>query len=606
MRQTQSPGIAFPDHIHKENIRRRKTSGYENDLKKVSPRLFFLVIFLVFVLGILSIRLFYLQIVQGSYYRLLSDSNRTKTTIIHAPRGVIFDRNGLPLVFNVPGFREVINKKPVFISKDQALALIATGAANLEVDNLRQYPYAESTAHVLGYVGEITENDLKQKTFADYNQTDVIGKAGIEKQYQEKLRGVDGKKLVEVDAMGNSVRILGQNDPIAGENITLTLDTKLQKAAYEALKDTKKGVIIASTPQGEILALISKPSFDPNLFTLGNHYSVAPDAAYIKVSDILLDTANEPLLNRAISGVYPPGSTFKLITAAAGLESKKIDKNYTVEDTGVLKVGQFSFANWFYTNYGKTEGQVDVVKAIKRSNDIFFYKLADKIGVDTLSLMAEKFGLGKTLGIDLEGEAAGLVPTQEWKKKVIKEPWYLGDNYHYGIGQGYLLTTPLQVNMLTNVLANNAVLYKPYLLKETKAKVLRDRFLSDKTLSLIHQGMRESCLTGGVAWPLFEFKVKNPKLVIDGQNILEAKISKVSALASKSATLKDYRQVTIACKTGTAQHGDEDTLPHAWITLFAPAQNPQIVVTVLAESSGEGSSVAAPIAKKVLEEWFSR
>jgi len=321
---------------------------------------------------------------------------------------------------------------------------------------------------------------------------------------------------------------------------------------------------------------------------------------YKSASEILLDSENQPLLDRAISGTYPPGSTFKLVVAAAGLENKVIDGNFTIEDTGILRINTFSFSNWYFTQYGRTDGQVGVVKGIQRSNDIFFYKLAELVGVDDLSKFAEKFGLGKKLGIDLTGEANGIVPTREWKKKVIGEDWYLGDTYHYGIGQGFLLTTPLQVNAWTQAIANEGTLYRPHLLLNAKPSVLNSKFLSPKNVSLIREGMMEACEPGGVAWPLFDFKVKNANLKIDGKNILEA------PQATTSADFADYRKVTIACKTGTAQHGGEATMPHAWITLFAPAYDPQIVVTVLSEESGEGSNVAAPIAKKILEEWFRR
>jgi penicillin-binding protein 2 len=206
--------------------------------------------------------------------------------------------------------------------------------------------------------------------------------------------------------------------------------------------------------------------------------------------------------------------------------------------------------------------------------------------------------LGKPLGIDLEGEVSGTVPSPQWKKKEIGETWYLGDTYHYGIGQGFLLTTPLQVNGFTQAISNRGVLYQPHLLKDQNAKIVSQNSLDEKNLDLIRQGMIEACSPGGVAWPLFDFKVKNPNLKIDGKNFLEA------PQATASADFKDYRKVAIACKTGTAQHGGDQTLPHAWITLFAPAYDPQIVVTVLSEESGEGSNVAAPIAKKILESYF--
>ena len=243
---------------------------------------------------------------------------------------------------------------------------------------------------------------------------------------------------------------------------------------------------------------------------------------------------------------------------------------------------------------------VDVVKALKRSNDIYFYKLGEKVGVTRLSDFAKKFGLGEKTGIDLSGEVKGLVPDSAWKEKTVGESWYLGDTYHYGIGQGYLLATPLQVNLWTQAIVNEGQIYQPHLFQSSKFKVQSSKFLSEKTVFLIREGMIEACSSGGVAWPLFEFKVKNEKLKVDGKNFLE------TPQATTSANFQDYRKVSIACKTGTAQHGDEKTMPHAWITLFAPAYNPEIIITVLAESSGEGSNIAAPIAKKILEEYFEK
>lgn len=336
---------------------------------------------------LLVARLFFLQILQGNNYRNLSDANRTRTIPIHAPRGIIFDRNGVPLVFNVPGFREVpvgtsLENKTKLLGGDAALKLLSEGKTDLEIDSLRNYPYKDAIAHVLGYIGQISAEELKQKEFAGYTGGDLIGKIGIEREYESLLRGMNGKELVEINSMGKVVRKLGQTDPIAGQNVTLTLDIALQKAVFDAAKDVKKGAVIVSNPKGEVLALLSKPSFDSNLFTMGEGYSVSDNSAYKSISQILLDSDGQPLLNRAIGGTYPPGSTFKLVTAAAGLEDKVIDKNFTIQDTGILKLGEFSFGNWYFLQYGRTDGEVSVVKAIQRSNDIFFYKLAEKVGVD--------------------------------------------------------------------------------------------------------------------------------------------------------------------------------------------------------------------------------
>lgn len=585
------PGFAFSEHIRTGRMGRRHREGNPNR----SMRSF--ILFGILALGSLILlgKLISLQLVQGAYYRSLSDSNRIRTQLIYAPRGVIFDRYNVPLVFNIPGFRGVKGEETVIVGRDEALERLAKGDTTLSIDSLRQYPYKDAMAHVLGYVGQITAEELKEEQFSHYNLTDWIGKSGLEYEYEELLRGINGKKLVEVDASGKEVRVLGKTDPIAGKDITTTLDSALQKAAYEAMEGIDRGAVVVSTPTGEILAMVSVPSYDPNLFTLDDTYE-ATDTAYLDVGRIVTDSVGQPLLNRAVSGTYPPASTFKIITSAAGLEQHIIDKNYSIEDTGILKIGSFSFANWYYTQYGKTDGMVDVVKGLARSNDIFYYKLAEKIGVDRLSQTAAEFGVGSLLGIDIPGEAKGVLPTKKWKEKNLGEPWYLGDNYHYGIGQGYLLTTPLQVNSWTQAIANGGNIYQPHLLKG-KNKILNKAFLSGSTLEPIRQGMIAACSEGGTAYPLFNVSVENSQLSIDGKNILQAPVS------TTSAKFEDMRKIVVACKTGTAEHLAEHT-SHAWLTAFAPAYNPEIVVTVIAEESGEGSQVAAPITKKILEAYF--
>lgn len=586
-------GPVFSESITTEKIKRRDNYNEGHGLREM--RTYLVPIVIVVIILIILIRLFFVQVIKGNYYRFLSDTNRIKTIVVHGPRGIIFDRYGKPLVYNIPGFRQKIKGETKLIGREEAISLIASGRKDLEIDSLRDYTYRDAMAHLLGYLGQVSEEELKTEKFSGYSPGDVVGKMGIEREYEDFLKGQDGRQLAEIDSKGMVIRKLGETDPIPGINITLTIDSSLQEKSYGAMKDVKKGSVIVSSPKGEILVLVSKPSFDPNLFTQGSSYKTASSSGYFSVDEILNDSKNQPFLNRAITGTYPPGSTFKLITAAAGLENKIIDTSYKVTDTGIIRLGQFSFANWYFTNYGRMDGDVNVIKALKRSNDIFFYKLAGKIGLETLSEMAREFGVGKGLGIDLGGESKGLVPSDDWKRKAIGEPWYLGDTYHYGIGQGYLLATPLEINSWAQVIANNGTLYRPHILKDLGQKIINKNFLSKKTINPIRQGMIESCSTGGVAWPLFEFKVKNSKLKVDGRNFMK--------VASGSA---DMRGVSIACKTGTAQHGGENTMPHAWITLFAPAYDPEIVVTVLGEESGEGSNVAAPIAKEILNSYFSR
>lgn len=594
-------GHAFGDHIKTEKIKRR-TYDFTHI---ISLRHTILLIGIIGVSSILLFRIVFVQLVRGEYYQALSDVNRTRTKIIHAPRGIIFDRNNIPLVFNIPGYRKIDGKNIELLSHDQAVTKIAVGAKDIEVDSLREYPFKEAMSHVIGYIGQINEEQLKEPEFATYQLNDLVGREGVEKQYEHTLRGIDGKQLLEVNALGQVVRTLGQTDPVAGQDIHLTLDSRLQVAAYSAMDQVKKGALIAQTPDGQILAMVSKPSFDPNLFTLDKTYHRATDSGYMKVSDILLDGDGQPLLNRVISGTYPPGSTFKIVAAAAGLENKVIDGNYSVEDTGVITIGTFSFANWYFTEYGKKEqGPVEVKRAIARSNDIFFYKLADLLKVERLSATAAKFGIGEKLGVDIEGEASGILPTKEWKQKHIGEQWYTGDTFHYGIGQGYLLTTPLQVNAWAEIVANDGTLYRPRLLKNDKPKAIESHIITETTRKLIQDGMIAACTTGGTAYPFFNFTVKNPDLVIDNKNYFA--VEQASGSAQSKSIDPGMRRISVACKTGTAQQGGEKDNPHAWMTLYAPAENPQIVVTVLNEASGEGADHAAPAARKVLEEWFSQ
>ena len=588
-------GASFADSIHTEKVIHRSYGDFGG--KSGMFRLFLIPFFIGGFAVVLLGKLFMMQVASGEYYRNLSDSNRIRTTIIHAPRGIIFDRNGVPLVYNKPGYRETIDGKTVLLSQQEGLAKLAQGDKHLEIDSLREYPFSDAMVHVVGYIGQISASELHDPLYTNYQSGDLIGKMGIEQSFESILRGVDGKKLTEVDAMGKPVRTLGETDPVPGQNVTLTLDSSLQQIVFNAMKGVQKGAAIVTTPQGQILAMVSKPSFDPNMFTLGKDYHpTTHEDEYTSVSQVLLDGNGQPLLNRAIGGVYPPGSTFKLVTAAAGLETHTIDANYTVDDEGVLKIGNFSFANWYYTDYGKVEGKVDVVKAIKRSDDIFFYTLGSLLGVDKLSAEAEKFGLGHTLGIQLAGEAAGLVPTREWKQKTFGQEWYTGDDYHYGIGQGYLLTTPLRVNVWTQLIANGGTLYTPQIVKTQEPQIKATGLISQNTQDLIRTGMIEGCSPGGVAWPLFNFAVKNSHLKIDGKDFY----------TPEATSGADMVGVRLACKTGTAQQGGTHALPHAWLTLFAPAYNPQIVVTVLSEASGEGSNIAGPIAKEILTKYFEQ
>ncbi len=592
MKKKYKTGIAFSDFVTRE---RSMFSSGKNSSSVFQPSELLLMIpafLLICVFLILFLRLFYVQVVQGAYYSGLADQNRTRTITIPAPRGIIFDRFNRPLVRNVPIFEIFENKKAKLIGKDQALQLLNQGK-DVKDTTTREYLYGSNFANVLGYTGQISEEELNSPEYKDYVITDFVGKIGLESEYEKVLHGENGKELYEVNAAGEKSRFLGREEPISGENIITTLDIDIQQAVANAMKDIKKGAVVVSNPKdGGIMALYTKPTFDSNIFTHSKEYVAEGD--YKDVSSILLDTENQPLLDRAIGGVYPPGSTFKLVTAVAALSSGAIKPDTKIEDTGVLRVGSFSFGNWYFLQHGRKDGFVDVVAAIKRSNDIFFYKAADETGVDTLSRWAMQFGLGNTLGIDVPGEVAGTVPTREWKERVISEQWYLGDTFNYGIGQGYLLTTPLQVNFMTTVVANGGDLFKPHIIKGTGEKI-KENLVKNEYLNLVLQGMKESCEVGGVAWPFFDFKVKNDMLKIDNTNYVED--------ASGSSSMV---RVKVGCKTGTAETGGKETKPHAWITVIAPFYNPEVVVTVLVENGGEGSSIAGPVARDILKVYFER
>jgi len=604
-------GKAFPEQLDYINVRKTHkytlSLGEDNFNTKINISLFY--IFLILLPLFLLIRIFNLQIVQGKYNNLLSNENRILEKTIPSPRGVIFDRNGVVLVRNIPFYLFLINKgRYEIISRDKALEIESSGGSNLaklEILTRREYIFPFEFAQTIGYLGEADSNEISEY---GYKLGDLLGKSGIEEQYEKTLRGDNGKELFEVDVFGNPIRRIGKVDPKEGKALILSFDSEIQKTAYDALLDAAnnerstsgkivKGAVVVSNPDtGEILALVSTPSFNPNLFTSSEmiigKLNKKSETGEDEINKILNDN-NMPLFNRAIGGVYPPGSTFKIIMGTAGLETGKINESTLIEDTGVIEIGQFKFPNWAFIKSGAKDGFINVVSALKRSNDIFFYKVGEMVGLDNIFIFANRFGLGKKLGIDIPGEVSGLLPTDEWKRKEIGDKWYLGDTYHLAIGQGYLLVTPLQVNSWTNVIANGGNFCKPQLIKCQNSKISPNLLgiasncqnqcnkmgFKQKTVELIHEGMKEACNEGGTGWPLFNFQVSS----------------------SRSTSPK---KIDIACKTGTAEYGDVDNKTHAWFTAFAPSDNPEITVTVLIEGGGEGSDVAAPVAKKIFETWF--
>lgn len=576
-------GTVFSEQITKSQRFRKMREAEGNTKYSPDIRVWVFVGILFIGLGLLMSRLFLLTVIQGNRFRQLAQENRLQEQKIYAPRGIIYDRKGVPLVRNIPAF--VLPDKQIFFENPPA-----TQSAQIQEIAVRDYVFKDLFAHVLGYTAEVSAEELGKLVLGD-----LVGKMGIEKSYDETLRGVDGKLLFEVDALGQKIRTLGRVEPKTGKNLMLTLDSDLQKAAQETIAGKKGAIVVSNSQTGEILAYYSSPSFDPNLFIRGEEIKK------------LFEDPNQPLFDRVIAGTYPPGSTFKIITSVAALESGTIDKETKIEDTGILKVGEFSFGNWYFNQYGKKEGWLDIVGAIKRSNDIFFYTIGEKTGIETIAGWARKMGLGKKTGIDIDGEAEGLMPDPAWRKKERGEDWYLGNTYHIAIGQGDILATPLQVNTWTNVIASGGKLCQPHLTKDQRSirqladkdqnELCKDLEIKKENIELIREGMKEACAVGGTGYPLFDFKVQSAKIKTDNVDFFEAKESTVSA--------KPYVGIPVACKTGTAEYGDlKNSKTHAWFTVFAPVYNPQITITVLVEGGGEGSTVAAPMAKKILEEWF--
>src|SRR3989344_7040972 len=608
-------GSVFSEHVSQYKKRRSK-SGSTN-IRGWGARVTIFYALLIGSFFLLEVRLFHLTVVMGRENRSLSEENRVRTAIIHAPRGIFYDRKGTALVVNEPALRVTGPCEPnaACLTKlvNEAEWKASQGSQQsvyLEKDFMREYRFPYETAHLLGLLGEITAEEIDNPyySFQDYLLGDKLGRSGLEGIFEKKLRGTDGRELIEVDSKNNVIRTLGKIDPLPGTDIHLSLDSELQKTAFDAMGEYAGAVVVSKPKAGEILALVSNPSFNENKFHAG---------LSAKEYGNLVSSEDNPLFNRPLSGTYPPGSIFKILSAVAGLESNAVTRETLIEDVGILKVGNFSFANWYFTQYGGTEGPVNLVKAIARSNDIYFYKLGEMTGIETIAEWAGKFGVGKKTGIELNGEAEGVMPDPEFKRKVYHDQWYLGDSYHIAIGQGDLQTTPLQVNRWSNAIASNGILCPFTVLSQNpefgnaRSHVCEDLRLKPETIKIVTEGMIRACSGGnessyqGTGYPLFDFTVYKEQLSGD------------------SGSAQIY-QVPTACKTGTAEFGDPEERTHAWFTIFAPVPEylleqagvakkentitgePEIAVTVLVEKGGEGSSVAAPVAKKILEAWFKR
>ena len=574
---------------------------------------------------LMGLRLFQLTIVKGAYYRGLSEDNRVREVVVEAKRGTLYDRKGYVIAESAPV--EVTENDERERSK-------------------RVYKNPEPFAHVVGYRQTADENDIANDTCLNKLRLgDTVGKKGIERLFECELRGRNGKKLMEVNAQGVAERALHVVEPEDGQNIHLSLDSDLQKRAYQLLEG-KKGSVIAVNPKtGEILTLASNPSFNPQIFE---------DNSTEEVSRLLQDE-NRPLFNRATEGTYPPGSVFKMAMIAAGLEEEAVTETDTIMDTGKVELGDREFGTWAYLEQGRTEGEIDAVKALQRSNDIYFYKLSEKLGPEKMKKWAEVFGFQNLTGIGIS-ESMGTIPSPFWKEDTIGEHWYTGDSYNFSIGQGYVLATPLQVALAAVPFANGGMWCKPMLVKEGNELGIKpdckELPVTKKTMEVVREGMYQACKPGGTAWPLFNFKVKDVQAIeraeASGSARLVSKDQSASGSAqvagasdsarlaqnngptptqvpeptnmpieelwdanflvsSSAAYLRNVptKEIELGCKTGTAESGGKKD-PHAWFTAFGPFEDPEILVSVMLEEAGQGSDMAAPVAREMLRMYFER
>ncbi len=595
------------------------SQGIEDLQRRYKP---FLIAGLIGFLA-LGVRMWYLQVIKGEELSRLSKHNRIRIREIPASRGMILDRKGRILIDNRPSFEvllvpedivdmektteflyrilrvtpEEVGKrleannhrppfKPIRIQSDISrlhLALLKTHQLDLpglivDVRPRRAYNYGNMASHLVGYLGEIDSRELKRDRFKAYKMGDIIGKYGVEQQWEPFLKGMDGGRQVEVDAYGREIKVLQRVEAHPGNNLLLTIDLDLQMTA-EVLLEGKEGTIVAMNPQnGQILAMVSHPSYDPSLFAGGiNHDDW----------ETLIQNPFHPLQNRAIQGQYAPGSVFKVITAIAGLEEGAISPQEILFCGGSYRLGNRTYRCWRKGGHGK----VDLHRAIVESCDVFFYQVGQRLGIDTLAKYAKGFGLGKATGISLNDEKPGLIPSSEWKKKVYDEVWYQGETLSCAIGQGYILVTPLQLLNAISAIATEGILYRPQLverIERVNGKVLKSY---------------EPISTGKIPG--------SPENLMFIREALLGVVNEDRG-TGRVARIKD---VTVSGKTGTAQvialreDVAEEDIPyeyrdHAWFVAYAPMENPIISVAVLVEHGGHGASASAPIARKVIQKYL--
>ena len=573
----------------------------------------------IFLFFVLIGRLYYLQIYQGKKYSLLADSNRTSTRLLIPPRGIINDRNGVELATNNQNFQAMITKAqvkdidsllsaltiplnltpnqkeeikksyqkakrfvPLKIKDNLSWEEVSTLMLNnhlyrgLYIDEglTRHYPYKHYTAHPLGYVGSVSQKDLETDSSPLLQVPDFkIGKSGFEKTYDMSLRGKQGTLIHEVNAYGRIMQELEKQDGIKGNDLDLSIDIRLQKIAYDAFKKESGAAVIMDVHTGEILAFVSTPAFDPNLFV---------DGISSKNWNDLLYNERTPLTNKVISGLYSPGSTFKIVVALAALEENLIDLSTTSFCSGKMKLGNHLFHCWRHSGHGKQ----NVIDAIKNSCDIFFYETALKLGIDKIHQKAISLGLGQTYDIGLENQKQGIIPNKKWKQANLKSSWQHGETVIAGIGQGYVLVTPLQIATMLSRIVNGGYSVEPTFIKQDKKPQFKSLNLNKNHIDIVKQGMFE--VVNSKTGTATSAKPKNKNLIIAG---------KTGTTQVRRISLKEREQ-------GIKK--DED-LPwkyrnHAWFMAYAPYDNPKYAIAVLVEHGRSGSGVAAPIAVKILEE----
>ncbi|WP_323149602.1 penicillin-binding protein 2 [Pseudomonas oryzihabitans] len=602
-----------------------RLKDHEKDAQLVRARVMVSAALFLVLACVLVARMYYLQVIQYQYHSTLSENNRVHVQPIPPTRGLIYDRNGIIVADNRPSFsltitreradnwretldtlvqvlglteedRELFEKRmkqgrrpfepvPVlFELTEEQIAKIAVNQFRLPgvevtAQLVRHYPMGEHFAHSVGYVGRINEQELKRLDPVNYSGTHHIGKTGVERFYEPELHGEVGYEEVETNARGRVLRVLNRTDPKPGKDIVLTIDSRLQAAAEAALGG-RRGAIVAIQPKtGEVLAMVSQPSYDPNPFVTGISF---------KEYSELRDSIDRPLYNRVLRGLYPPGSTIKPAVAIAGLDSGATTPQARIFDPGYYELPNYDhkYRNW---NHGG-EGYVDLDMALMRSNDTYFYDLAHKIGIDRLAEYMGKFGLGQKVALDMFEESPGLMPSRQWKRATRRQAWFPGETLILGIGQGYMQTTPLQLAQVTTLIANHGKWIRPHLARTLDGQPPVDTNPMPD-IQLKDDSYWDRAVHG------MEMVVQNPRGTAHKINVgAQYRIAGKSGTAQVVAIRQNERYNSAALKE---RHRD-----HALFVAFAPADNPQIAVAVMVENGESGSGVAAPVVRQVLDAWL--